>query len=282
MAEKRHPISRRAGLIALAAVAGMLAGSIAVYVRLSGEGNPRSPRRLRGCAGGGKRPSPSPRHPRLPAATRRTGSTASFKAPDGTETTLAAFAGKATLVNLLGDWCVPCRAEMPALDRLEAAAATPSRSSRSTSTRRRGRPAFLTRSGEASPSIPTRRPACSGRSRAAARFGLPTTPSSSTAGLPDRRGRGPAEWDSEEAKALIEAATKPAAPGADPQAARSSASRSPPASSAGRSLRAVVVDETRSRRRPWPRRARRRRRRGIEGRVGMGGGDAARRGAEVR
>ena len=44
-----------------------------------------------------------------------------FKAPDGSATSLAAFAGKTVLVNLWATWCVPCRAEMPALDRLEAA-----------------------------------------------------------------------------------------------------------------------------------------------------------------
>ena len=46
----------------------------------------------------------------------------SFNAPDGKKVTLADFKGRALLVNLWATWCVPCRAEMPALDRLQAKA----------------------------------------------------------------------------------------------------------------------------------------------------------------
>lgn len=41
-----------------------------------------------------------------------------FKDPDGKATTLAAFAGKPTLVNLWASWCAPCVKELPTLDRL--------------------------------------------------------------------------------------------------------------------------------------------------------------------
>ena len=43
-----------------------------------------------------------------------------FKGPDGAETTLAAMKGRLLLVNLWATWCAPCKAEMPALDRLQA------------------------------------------------------------------------------------------------------------------------------------------------------------------
>jgi thiol-disulfide isomerase/thioredoxin len=45
-----------------------------------------------------------------------------FEAPDGRTLTLDDFKGRALLVNLWATWCVPCRAEMPALDRLQAKA----------------------------------------------------------------------------------------------------------------------------------------------------------------
>ena len=47
----------------------------------------------------------------------------SFKDPDGEDTSLAAFAGKPTLVNLWATWCAPCVKELPTLGRLSKSGA---------------------------------------------------------------------------------------------------------------------------------------------------------------
>jgi len=43
----------------------------------------------------------------------------SFVNSDGAATTLADFHGRIVLLNVWATWCVPCRKEMPALDRLQ-------------------------------------------------------------------------------------------------------------------------------------------------------------------
>ncbi len=45
-----------------------------------------------------------------------------FEREDGSKASVADFRGRAVLLNLWATWCVPCRAEMPALDRLQAEA----------------------------------------------------------------------------------------------------------------------------------------------------------------
>ena len=51
--------------------------------------------------------------------------TIAFEGPGGAKLSLADFRGKALLLNLWATWCVPCRAEMPALDRLQQSAGSP-------------------------------------------------------------------------------------------------------------------------------------------------------------
>lgn len=43
----------------------------------------------------------------------------SFLSPEGTQLSLADFKGRTVLLNLWATWCVPCRAEMPALNALQ-------------------------------------------------------------------------------------------------------------------------------------------------------------------
>ena len=42
-----------------------------------------------------------------------------FEGPGGTPRRLADYRGKTVLLNLWATWCIPCREEMPALDRLQ-------------------------------------------------------------------------------------------------------------------------------------------------------------------
>ena len=50
-----------------------------------------------------------------PSRFRRLG----FDTPEGTKASLADFKGRTVLLNLWATWCLPCRQEMPALDRLQ-------------------------------------------------------------------------------------------------------------------------------------------------------------------
>jgi len=42
-----------------------------------------------------------------------------FAGPDGAAASLADFKGRTVLLNLWATWCIPCRLEMPALDRVQ-------------------------------------------------------------------------------------------------------------------------------------------------------------------
>jgi thiol-disulfide isomerase/thioredoxin len=122
-----------------------------------------------------------------------------FKDATGKARTLAEFRGKALLVNLWATWCVPCRKEMPALDRLQATRGGPDFQVVVLSLDRGGPDVvstFFTEIGIANLDIYVVDMAAV-RS-AVGLFGLPTTL------LVDRDGRevsrvvGPAEWDSPE------------------------------------------------------------------------------------
>jgi thiol-disulfide isomerase/thioredoxin len=209
---------RRRGLllIGIAAVAGMLAGLVAVYVKQSGEGKPGEVA-LADCTD-----ALATAEKVAPLAT---GEVAAFRVaeaadpltdlaftgPDGSPVTIADFAGQTILVNLWATWCVPCRQEMPALDRLQAALGGDDFSVVAVNVDVRNperAQAFLADIGVSGLDFyadPTSKVLSELKRRGLA-LGLPTTV------LVDGKGcrigvvEGPAEWDSDDAKALIGAA----------------------------------------------------------------------------
>ena len=66
------------------------------------------------------RPLPRPSTPRVeaPAISPSAVLAASFEDASGRSRSLAEFQGKVLVVNFWATWCAPCRAEMPAFDRL--------------------------------------------------------------------------------------------------------------------------------------------------------------------
>jgi thiol-disulfide isomerase/thioredoxin len=133
---------------------------------------------------------------------------------DGQRLTLTAFAGRTILVNFWATWCVPCRAEMPALDRLEAQrggadfeVVAINMDVDSTPEKER---AFLGEIGAthlkfyADPNL-----ALAGQLRRRALiFGLPTTILVDAKGCRLGTADGGAAWDSADAHALVTAALK--------------------------------------------------------------------------
>ena len=134
-----------------------------------------------------------------------------FTGEDGAPMNLATFQGKVALVNLWATWCAPCRREMPALDRLQAAlggedfAVVPV----SIDTGDPARPRqFLREIGTRNLPLytdPTTEIFGELKQRGLA-VGLPVTVLLDRGGCHLGHMNGPAEWDSEEGRRLIEAA----------------------------------------------------------------------------
>ena len=208
---------RKIMLFVLAAVAGAIAGALAVYFTALGHGNQTL---VAGdCAPAltvAKRLAPLA-HGEL-AAFRAADPPAkldelAFKAPDGADVSLASFQGKTVLLNLWATWCAPCRSEMPALDRLQTAKGSDRFQVVAVNVDLRNperAKAFLDETGVknlAFYSDPTSGIFAKLKKNGLA-FGLPTTV------LIDGKGcrlgviEGPAAWDSADAGALIAAAVE--------------------------------------------------------------------------
>jgi len=203
-------------VLGLAAILGIAAGVAVVYVREGGRGN-QAATAGSDCAGAVKAAAAlAPLAKGEVAAFQLADRPVSlahlaFQKADGSPATLADFAGKTVLLNLWATWCVPCRKEMPALDRLAQSesgtdfAVVPV----SIDTQDPGKPqAFLTEIGvKALPlyADPSTKIFSALKTEAMA-VGLPTTVLIDGKGCALGVVSGPAEWDSVDAKALIAAA----------------------------------------------------------------------------
>lgn len=137
-----------------------------------------------------------------------------FDGPDGKKLSLKDFRGKTVLLNLWATWCVPCRAEMPDLDRLEGALGSDTFEvvavNIDTARLERRKP-FLKSVGVTKLKFYADPKAESFQTlkQAGKVIGLPTTLLIGPKGCELGRMAGPAKWDSDQAKKLIQAATKP-------------------------------------------------------------------------
>lgn len=113
-------------LVMLAAVAGVVAGAAAVYVKEAGYGNGIGETAAADQCGLAKDRAAALTPftkgqvaamavPPAPISLRDV----SFKGAEGQPLSISSFAGKTVLLNVWATWCVPCREEMPALNALE-------------------------------------------------------------------------------------------------------------------------------------------------------------------
>jgi thiol-disulfide isomerase/thioredoxin len=130
-----------------------------------------------------------------------------FQDADGRERSLADWRGKTVLLNLWATWCLPCRKEMPSLDRLQAALGSDRFEVVALSVDRKGLDASKKFLDETKVEKLGLYVDASARANSMLRvIGLPATLLIDAEGREIGRLLGPAEWDSDEAKRLIRAA----------------------------------------------------------------------------
>ena len=139
-----------------------------------------------------------------------------FDDADGHKTTLGAFKGRTVLLNLWATWCVPCRQEMPALDRLQGGLGSPAFSvvPINIDTVRLEKPRAFLKEIDAR-HLPFYADSTADILQQLKRnqpiVGLPTTILIGRDGCEIGTMAGPAAWDSPDAKALIEKLSNPPA-----------------------------------------------------------------------
>ena len=131
-----------------------------------------------------------------------------FDTPEGTKAALANFRGRTVLLNLWATWCLPCRQEMPALDRLQGIYGSNDFAvvAVNIDTARLDRPkAFLHEIGVKNLNLYTDNTAAVFQTlkQAGKVLGLPTTILIGKDGCEIGTMAGPAQWDSEDALALL-------------------------------------------------------------------------------
>lgn len=140
----------------------------------------------------------------------RAGPAIRFNAPDGTPLDLAAFKGRALLVNLWATWCIPCRKEMPALNTLQRRLGGPDFQvvAVNVDTNRLDRPAAFFKDNAISDLALYADPSADvlqALKRQGGLLGLPTTLLIDKHGCELGRMAGPAEWASPDGEAVIRA-----------------------------------------------------------------------------
>ena len=129
---------------------------------------------------------------------------ATFQDGTGKERTLADWRGKVVLLNLWATWCLPCRKEMPSLDRLQKELGSDKFQVVAVSVDRKGLEAskkFLDETQAQGLGLYV--DATARMSSTLRVVGLPATLLIDAQGREIGRLLGPAEWDSEDAKRLI-------------------------------------------------------------------------------
>jgi thiol-disulfide isomerase/thioredoxin len=129
-----------------------------------------------------------------------------FKDGDGQVRSLADFTGKVVVLNLWAAWCVPCRKEMPALDRLQTSLGGRNFAVVPLSIDRGGRETVAKFYAEIGiRKLPVYTDTSGDALRALGAVGLPTTLVLDRAGQEIARIVGPAEWDAPEVVEFLKA-----------------------------------------------------------------------------